>query len=192
MKTKRFYKFICFLSIMMVCLTSCSRPKHYVSSAKFVDPPFIELSELEDKSPIIVIGRKTGEIGQPEDEYIHVPMVLLTEFEIMEVIKDDTNILSESDRICVTEWEMYNKETNAYTHLEGYTKMNDKDPYLLFLAEPYSVNGQLCYGGELNYGVVCLGNEYKMIRYSDNETDEIYYQCIDKVRQAAREKYMNR
>ncbi|MBR6406252.1 MAG: hypothetical protein IKS18_08710 [Lachnospiraceae bacterium] len=190
MKIKKVVLTISLIAAVLGML-SCKRADHIVSAAKFITSPYLDLATVEEYAEIIVIGRKTGDIGEPKDPTVGNPVVHLTEFTISEIIMDNTGELQAGDQICLTEWQMYHEGSGGvwYEHFCGYTNINDKDPYLLFLVAPYEVDGRICYGGELNYGQVCLGRKYKMVRYPNSGMTDEYYDCIDQVRKEAREKY---
>ncbi|KAF6616198.1 hypothetical protein H7K28_12750 [Paenibacillus polymyxa] len=110
-----------------------SDQKYKIAVSKAHMPYFEDVEALEKQSTAIVIGHVTGEQQPVEikaDSGTVIDRRAFVPFTIDKTFKGD---YSEGKQITVSEDGLIHNGT--YESLEGYVKMNNTDPYLLFLQE---------------------------------------------------------
>lgn len=157
------------VSVMVLSLMACSRsePETVQKAEVFHEkidakgPYFETLAELEEYSDVIVRGIRLDE------EETHVSLAdgyaasgyTLSQFQITQIIEDETGTLQESDKITILENEYLDTTVNTVCHIAGYNMMVVGEEYLLFLTEN-EMNGMTYFvSSGVNYGTVSLGDD---------------------------------
>ena len=157
-------------------------------------PYFESLVELEEYSDVIVRGIRLDE------EETHVSLAdgyavsgyTLSQFQITQVIDDDTGTLQKSDKITILENEYLDSTMNTVCHIAGYNMMVVGEEYLLFLTE-HEMNGMTYFvSSGVNYGTISLGDdgrsESRMTRSGELVSD---FSEFIPIWTAAKEKYID-
>lgn len=119
---------------------SSSDVKDVSFSGKYIG--FDNLQEMEEKSDLIVLGKKTStkeNIVKLDNTNAYIDAYSLANIEIKKVIKNETGkLLYKSDNITVMEYAASDIDSlgkKRFFHLEDYTLMKDNKHYALFLRE---------------------------------------------------------
>lgn len=197
MKKKSMYIFISCIAICVIALTLILTQhftnQHIVLSAK--TDSYNSLEELENASPIIVLGKKINERDSSfiYDEYNYpIMMYTLSNFQISQIYKDDTNSLSTGENIPIIENEAIDNDGTVY-HIANYTKMENNNEYILFLHYSDSDNWYVPTG--VNFGKVPLDAAEALI-YQDNTNrtrlSQDEFELIRNISTQVREKYLEK
>ena len=145
------------------------------------------LEEMENAANVIVIGKKLNEdhLMYHQNGSDDLPLGTVSNFQIDTVLKDSSGVLAAGSVIQILEQEFYNEALLTRYHVAGYTAMNTDDRYVLHLLYTDS-SRTLYYTAGVNFGVVSLGENFRMVNYSGGGGNEL----IDRIREETREKYM--
>lgn len=169
-------------------------PNHYSLDAK--TDGFDTLKEMEDYSALIVRGvrqdREENNIIKKEGVGI-TATYSYSEFQVMDIFKDDSGTVQAGDTITILENEAYDEEKNVVYHVAGYNKMVVGDEYLLFLRECQRSDGETYYvSAGVNYGTISLQEDQRTRSYKNEiGTGGEDFGIYKDIWQEAKEKYIN-
>ena len=167
------------------------------------------VEELENDAACIVIGKKTEEVDSVckyDCDGSWIGGYTLSDFEISEVLKDDSGKLTEGSHITVLENQVFDEKTNRIYHIADYTAMNTSDEYVLFLSHNKFLDGRKYYTPlAAVFGITSLGDDYTMKSYglsgnddvsnlynSDKDSDSEWHKEVNSLREKIREKINTR
>ena len=151
------------------------------------------VEELEADADLIVRGVKVKQNAPVITYYDEEPIsgYTLSDFCVKEVFKDEGENIQENDTISILENEFTDKNTNITYHVAGYSMMDEKNEYILYLTANTFGNRVAYYTPlAVNYGITSLGDEYKMKKYVSKDGDSVSSNDkINALRRKIREKY---
>lgn len=159
-----------------------SKPKDVNFDAKHDN--FDSLSQLEQDSPLIVVGEKISKeksVIEKAQNGAYKNVYSLSDFKISEIKKNKLDIpLQELDTITILENGAFDEETNQMLHIEGYELMKENQKYLLYLKKSTTKKG-IYYPNGVTFGKVPLENndvelygELSHVKTIINEAKEHY------------------
>lgn len=156
--------------------TTISNDKKYELASSHAKIPYYEnIDSLADQSDIIVTGHAVDkqnvyEIKTDSGEVIDT--MGKTPFKIDKVVKGDIGNGS-----LITVMEHGRIDNGVYENIEGYVKMNDVDPYLLFLRktgeDTYTVRG--VYQGKFNIQEQQAAQQFTANTITSSELENLDY-----------------